>query len=310
MENSQPQSESEEEMSFEHKIFQDFSRDGPSFFHRQTFGQGRFGFVFPHYRLVILSLSLLNAVLLITAVLIGIYCAKAKDFEIPHTDAIPLIIERNFLRNHSGIIKAKVEAQMALARESTSHLQLKLEVKQKKTITDGLQREIELLHREKTNLQTNRTSLEVSCDRCPPGWSFLKSSCYRFAHHEVVEQKNWQDSRADCVRQGGDLLVINNLEEQQLISENVPRQSSSNIWWEKGYWIGLTDVVSEGTWVWINNVTEVETMYWRSGQPSHGEAQSGNCAAFYYYHDTMKTWYNVNCRHLLSSICEMEPRAT
>lgn len=266
--------------------------------------------MFPHYRLIILSLGLLNAVLLIAAVVIGIYCAKAKDFEIPQSAAIPLVIERNFLRNHSSIIKAKVEAQLALAKERTSHLQLKLEVKQKKTLIDSLQAEIETLHKEKTILQSNKTSFEKSCGRCPPGWSLLKSTCYLFAHHEVVPQKNWQDSRADCIRQGGDLLVISNLEEQQLMSENLPRQSSSsNIWWENGFWIGLTDVVSEGTWVWINNVTEVETMYWRTGQPSHGEPQSGNCAALFYYHDTMKTWYNANCRHLLNSICEMEPRA-
>ncbi|XP_008282344.1 uncharacterized protein LOC103358956 [Stegastes partitus] len=137
----------------------------------------------------------------------------------------------------------------------------------------------------------------------------LKSSCYRFAHHEVAAQKNWSDSRADCIRQGGDLLVINNLEEQQLMSENFVRKSSSNIWWENGYWMGLTDLVSEGTWVWINNVTEAETMYWRNGQPSHGEPQSGNCAAIYYYHDSMKSWYNANCQHPLSFICEMKARA-
>uniref|UniRef100_A0A3B4ZXY9 C-type lectin domain-containing protein n=1 Tax=Stegastes partitus TaxID=144197 RepID=A0A3B4ZXY9_9TELE len=145
--------------------------------------------------------------------------------------------------------------------------------------------------------------VKVFCSRCPPEWMLLKSSCYRFAHHEVAAQKNWSDSRADCIRQGGDLLVINNLEEQNFV-----RKSSSNIWWENGYWMGLTDLVSEGTWVWINNVTEAETMYWRNGQPSHGEPQSGNCAAIYYYHDSMKSWYNANCQHPLSFICEMKAR--
>lgn len=40
MEHSQPQSESEEEMSFEQKISQNTSGDGHSLFRSQTFGQG------------------------------------------------------------------------------------------------------------------------------------------------------------------------------------------------------------------------------------------------------------------------------
>ena len=48
--------------------------------------------------------------------------------------------------------------------------------------------------------------------------------------------------------------------------------------------------------------------YWRFGQPNHNGPQSGNCAAFYYHSDNVKTWYNGNCQdHQLSWICEMEP---
>uniref|UniRef100_A0A3Q3VZ08 C-type lectin domain-containing protein n=1 Tax=Mola mola TaxID=94237 RepID=A0A3Q3VZ08_MOLML len=136
--------------------------------------------------------------------------------------------------------------------------------------------------------------LEGSCGRCRPGWVFLKSSCYYFSSQvESNTKKNWLDSRADCVHQGGHLLVINNLEEQ------------------KGFWIGLTDVATPGTWVWVDNVTLSETMYWRTGQPNHEGPQSGNCAAFYQYNDPRKTWFNGNCQeHLLYWICEKEPSHT
>lgn len=46
---------------------------------------------------------------------------------------------------------------------------------------------------------------------------------------------------------------------QQFMTDNVPRLSSP-VWWQSGYWIGLTDVVMPGAWVWVNNVTEVDTM--------------------------------------------------
>lgn len=303
--------QSEQETSSELGISQSFGTDGHSRSRYWTFGQGVFtkrdGSALQTHRLVLLSLGLLNAVLLIAAAVIGIYCAKAKDLQTDQAAATPLIIERNYLRNQSDIIRAKLEAQAALARERTNHVQLKLQVKQKKTSTDVLQKKIETLLTEKTNLQINKTTLEETCDRCQPGWILLKSSCYYFSH-VPDSKKNWPDSRADCISRGGDLLVINNIGEQQLITDNFPKVSSSGMWWQDGFWIGLTDVIMRGTWVWVNNVTETETMYWRSGQPNPSGPQSGNCAAFYYYIDARGTWYNGNCQdHLLNWICEKEP---
>lgn len=65
----------------------------------------------------------------------------------------------NYLRNHSDITRAKLLARAALAKERTSHVQLKLQVKQQKTATDRLQRQIETLHKETKNLQSNKTTL-------------------------------------------------------------------------------------------------------------------------------------------------------
>nr|XP_046269400.1 uncharacterized protein LOC124072218 [Scatophagus argus] len=305
------ESELEEEMSLEREIFHDASTDRHSSSWHQTFGKGVFteggGSVFPHHRLVILTLGLLNAVLLIAAVVIGIYCSKA--IHLSNSAATPFIIEMNYLRNSSDIIKAKEDAQAALVKESSNHVQLKLQVKQHRSLTDSLQGQIETLHKEKMNLQSNKTALEESCGRCRTGWLFLKSACYYFSSRHVSNsKKNWFDSRTDCISQGSDLLVINNLEEQQLISNNFPKESSSGIWWQRGFWIGLTDVATAGSWVWVNNVTEVETMYWKNGQPNNDGPQSGSCAAFYYYTDSRRTWYNGNCQdHQYNWICEMQP---
>ncbi|XP_041810429.1 CD209 antigen-like protein E isoform X2 [Chelmon rostratus] len=266
---------------------------------------------FPHHRLVTLSLGLLNAALLIAAVVIGIYCAKAQDssLQVPNSAITPLIAEMTFLRNNSGIVRAKLEAQVALNREHDNQVQLKQQVNQQRTLTDSLQAQIETLYTMKANLQSNKTALEESCGRCQRGWTLLKSSCYYFSSLRVSNsKKNWLDSRADCMSRGGDLLVINNLEEQQLMLDNFPKQSSGGMWWQNGFWIGLTDVVLQGTWVWVNNVTEMETIYWRTGQPDRAGPQSGNCAAFYSYTDTRKAWYNGNCHdHQYNWICEMEP---
>ncbi|KAM9842957.1 C-type lectin domain family 3 member A-like [Aulostomus maculatus] len=296
MENSQLQQGHGEEMSSEQKNFHTDRRSRP-----QRFKQESGWSPFPRHRLVLLSLNLLNASLLLAAIVIGIYCAKAKEdyLQVPDSAATPLIIERNFLRNHSEIVKAKVEAEAALARERTNHVQLKLQIKQQKTLSDNLQSQIEILQTQKEKLQSNKTTL---------GWVYVRSSCYYFSSPEPNSKKNWPDSRADCRSRGGDLLVISNLEEQQLLREKTPKVLSSGMWWENGFWIGLTDIATRGTWVWINNVTEVETMYWRDEQPKQSGPQSGNCAALYYFEDSRRSWYNGNCaEHRYNWICEMEP---
>ncbi|XP_028251738.1 CD209 antigen-like protein A isoform X2 [Parambassis ranga] len=305
MEASQLQSEHEEEMSCEQTFSDDFNEDGHSFSHSRSFRQGGRVFAIPQQRLVVLSLGLLNAVLLLTAVVIGIYCAKAKDVEVAQSVATPLIVEMNHLRNISDIIRAKEEAQAALATERSSHLKLKQLIRQKKALTDMLQSQLETLYVEKSNLQANKSFFELSCGRCQPGWTLFNTSCYYFSPPE--SSKNWQDSRADCISKGGDLLVINSLEEQEFIADNCPRVSGSTVWWEGAYWIGLTHMETQGTWVWINNVTEVSTAYWGEREPDFSGPLSKNCAATYPHISQIKMWLNRNCQtHLLKWICERD----
>ncbi len=36
------------------------------------------------------------------------------------------------------------------------------------------------------------------------------------------------------------------------------------------YWIGLTDLAKEGTYVWQTNYEEANYTFWRTGQPDNG----------------------------------------
>lgn len=228
--------------------------------------------MFPNYRLVILGLGLLNAVLLITAVAIGINCAKVKEgsLHISHPTATQLISELTDLRsNHSDMIEAEEEAKVTLQRAIESHAQLKVKIEQLKKINDGYQTQVQALRVEKTNLQTNISSLEGSCGRCLSGWILLNSSCYFFSYTESsTVKKNWPDSRADCIRRGSDLIVIDDPEEQKFVSNSIATMKTGGNVWDSAFWIGLTDKDVEDNWVWINNVTEVEKRYWMPGEPN------------------------------------------
>lgn len=153
------QTEPDDDVSFKQKFSKDLNTGGRSHFQRQTIikvgGSG-----FPHYRLVSICLGLLNTAMLVVALVLGIYCGKAKDFQQISNEALtPLIIERNFLLNHTDVIKDRLNAQVALENQRKTNVQLQMQVKQQETITDSLMSQIVTLKAEKANLESSKTEL-------------------------------------------------------------------------------------------------------------------------------------------------------
>jgi len=190
---------------------------------------------------------------------------------------------------------------------------LQKNVESEKAQTDKLQFQIEKLRTDKTTLEANKTALEESCGECPSGFQLLNSSCYFFSYTDSdSEKKTWPDSRSDCINRGADLVVIDDWEEQQLLSYSLPRTGSSGPWWANGFWIGLTDIAHEGTWVWVNNVTQRAPFYWVDGEPNNHGEQGENCAGTYYRvgRNVRETWYDGKCNHhQYHWICEVPIRS-
>ncbi|XP_022606975.1 CD209 antigen-like protein E isoform X2 [Seriola dumerili] len=237
--------------------------------------------------------------------------AKVKQGspQVSHSAATQLIDELNYLRsNHSDVIEAEEEAKKELQREIKNHAQLKVQIQQLKTVNNGYQRQIEGLRAEKTALQSNMSALEGTCGRCLSSWTLLNSTCYFFSYTESsTVKRNWPDSRADCISRGADLVVIDNPEEQTFLSDMIETMKGNRNVWDSGFWIGLTDTGTEGTWVWINNVTEVEQRYWMEGEPNDQGYQGEDCAvAVHSSSSPWKTRYDGNCqKKKIHWICEI-----
>lgn len=45
---------------------------------------------------------------------------------------------------------------------------------------------------------------------------------------------------------------------QTFVSDTIKSLKTNPHDWTNGFWVGLTDIATLGTWVWLNNVTEVE----------------------------------------------------
>uniref|UniRef100_A0A3B5LPJ3 C-type lectin domain-containing protein n=1 Tax=Xiphophorus couchianus TaxID=32473 RepID=A0A3B5LPJ3_9TELE len=137
-----------------------------------------------------------------------------------------------------------------------------------------------------------------TCGKCPLGWLIFNSSCYFFSYTEsTTVKKNWHKSREDCIKRGADLVVIDNQQDFFLFF---------CLHLLHGFWIGLTDKETEGTWVWLNNVTEVEPRYWMDGEPNDWNTAEDCGVAIYSDENPWKTRYDGACRQRqLQWICEI-----
>ncbi|KAF5893772.1 C-type lectin domain family 4 member E-like isoform X1, partial [Clarias magur] len=112
------------------------------------------------------------------------------------------------------------------------------------------------LNTEKDQLQTNNNNLTKEREQCQSdytlaikglvklGWRIFSSSIYYIS----LDEKNWTESRQDCRKRGGDLVIINSKEKQEFIIKQMVNNKEA--------WIGLSDIETEGKWKWVDG-TEV-----------------------------------------------------
>ncbi|XP_077394996.1 C-type lectin domain family 4 member K-like [Festucalex cinctus] len=285
-----------------------FNHAGPSRCRYELFGKGADG----RNRVVILCLGLLDVILLIVAVVLGIGYASVPQRS--NTNSYPaaahLITELDHLfGNHSDAMEAMQEAVNAFKKATRSHETLKVKVNEQKAVNDVYQSQLESLRRERKILQFNMSALEGTCGKCNKGFTFFNSSCYYFSFTNSSEQqKTWLNSRADCVSRGADLVVIDHPNEQTYVNHIIESLRIGFYVWENGLWIGVTEMKPEGTWLWINNVTESDQRYWMPGEPNNYH-QGLNCGAT--AHSLGQPWetrFDANCESRLHWICEMAPK--
>ncbi|XP_034546803.1 hepatic lectin-like [Notolabrus celidotus] len=122
--------------------------------------------------------------------------------------------------------------------------------------------------------------------QCETDWKIFSGSYYCIS----TEKKSWTSSREDCIAKGADLAIIDSQEEKDLLSGL--ESSGADIW------IGLTDNVQEGTWMWVDG-THVTTKYWADGQPN---SKGGNqdCGEMW----LKGTWNDELCSTENIWICE------
>uniref|UniRef100_A0A671UAB1 C-type lectin domain-containing protein n=1 Tax=Sparus aurata TaxID=8175 RepID=A0A671UAB1_SPAAU len=136
-----------------------------------------------------------------------------------------------------------------------------------------------------------------TCHKCQEGWEQNGPQCYYFSTDELT----WEQAREKCRRDGADLVKIESEDEQKLRDKMTKT--------EDRFWIGLTDSVTEGTWLWTDGTPLNESLtFWRKGEPDNRteeNADGEDCVRMGTKSGSgLKWWFDRSCKASQKSICE------
>ncbi|KAM6216252.1 C-type lectin domain family 4 member E [Rhynchocyon petersi] len=132
---------------------------------------------------------------------------------------------------------------------------------------------------------------------CPLKWKSFQSNCYFFS----TDTMTWPLSVKNCSVMGANLVVINTQEEQEFLFQSKPAR--------REFYIGLTDQVVEGQWLWVDGTPLNESLsFWDVGEPNNIVTVE-DCATMRDSSNPRRNWNDVPCFFNLFRICEMPNRS-
>ncbi|XP_068736600.1 uncharacterized protein [Montipora capricornis] len=134
-------------------------------------------------------------------------------------------------------------------------------------------------------------SYAVLADICPDDWMYFKGYCYQ----KLSSCDSWSNGQSRCSTVGANLPSVHSQE------ENVFLQNLHN--GENG-WLGLSDINSEGTFVWSDG-TRFDFHYWATNQPNNFRNEDcvhtlGSLQAHKF------KWNDVNCSSCHKYSCKKD----
>ncbi|XP_075886997.1 CD209 antigen-like isoform X2 [Nelusetta ayraudi] len=127
--------------------------------------------------------------------------------------------------------------------------------------------------------------------RCPDRWTRFSGSCYSLS----TQALSWEKAREFCIKEGANLVTIDNAEEQEFVSEKITGDT----------WIGLNDREEEGTWKWAMDNSPLIHPFWSENQPDNGGQNQGwgeeDCVHLQLW---SKKWNDLRCNYSTNCMCE------
>lgn len=122
---------------------------------------------------------------------------------------------------------------------------------------------------------------------CEAQWTSFGSSCYKLYKSPL----KWTEAKRNCEKSGSKLVKIESEKESKFLK--------IKYWGKRGsYWIGLSDLVTEGIWKWTDGTRLTGYKNWKRRQPNNYGNQ--DCGVI----DRDAKWLDNKCRLPLGYICE------
>ncbi|XP_051783572.1 C-type lectin domain family 4 member C-like [Erpetoichthys calabaricus] len=146
-----------------------------------------------------------------------------------------------------------------------------------------------------------------SCSVCPQSSLLFDSKCYFF----FTDKMNWSKSQDNCTSIRGHLAIIESKKEQEFLISNLGNKTDE----EKSYWIGLSDQVTEGHFLWVDNrPQDSKGRFWGLREYDHGQEPdnwtdpvhnpAGEDCVHLNKSEHYSGWYDNNCEIQMKRICE------
>jgi hypothetical protein len=106
----------------------------------------------------------------------------------------------------------------------------------------------------------------------------------------------WAVARTACETSGGYLVVIADTNENSIVRGLIPSTTR--------FWLGMSDLDVENTWLWLDNTAVPRAVeYWDGGQPNDSQVNGGeDCGEM----SNAGTWNDDNCATLQPYVCECD----
>ncbi|XP_078312276.1 galactose-specific lectin nattectin-like [Crassostrea virginica] len=133
----------------------------------------------------------------------------------------------------------------------------------------------------------------VSAD-CEDGWVRHGDSCYLVSTRYPME---WIDAMTFCE------MYEANLAEVETDTEATFLRHECHVYGAGGgtFWIGGSDVMAEGKWMWMTSHIPISYTNWARGTPSNNLGRQ-HCLSMYYHVGYL--WNDEQCTLSLPFICE------